>query len=220
MIVTGRKVVWGVVVFAAVTGARVLAQQPGAARGGVPDVDAASIVLADISGDWNSVNNEHQPHRVPGPDVTAGALLVALARLNGAGAQAPSGVWFGTWALDVASSTFGPEGSPYKRGTRRIEPAGAGSVAIVDEQVRVRGGILHFEWTGRFDGVDYPVEGVEIALTAAYRCADDRTCDLVQKIDGEVAATARVTISPDGKVLTIVGSSTAGSRIRLIYDKQ
>ena len=59
--------------------------------------------------------------------------------------------------------------------------------------VRNRGGITHLEWTGKFDGNDYPVQGVELVLTNAYRRVDDRTYELIQKIDGEVVATARLT---------------------------
>jgi hypothetical protein len=85
--------------------------------------------------------------------------------------------------------------------------------------VRSRGGITHVEWTGKFDGMDYPVQGVELVLTNAYRRVDDRTCELIQKIDGEVVATARLVLSPDGKTITTVNSSrTAGATT--IYDKE
>ena len=36
---------------------------------------------------------------------------------------------------------------------------------------------MHLEWTGKFDGNDYPVQGVEVVLTNAYRRVDDRTYD-------------------------------------------
>jgi hypothetical protein len=135
-------------------------------------------------------------------------------------AQTPSSIWFGAWTLNVALSTFGPAGSPYKRGTRTIRPAGDGAVTIVDDQVRIRGGILHLEWTGKFDGRDYSVQGAETALTVAYRCSGERTCDLIQRIDGDVVATARVTISPDGRVLTTTAVGTAGGRATLIYERR
>ena len=59
--------------------------------------------------------------------------------------------------------------------------------------MRSRGGILHLEWIGKFDGNDYPVQGVEVVLTSAYRRVDDRTWELRQKIDGEPVATVRFT---------------------------
>ena len=86
-------------------------------------------------------------------------------------------LWFGVWQLKVAaSSSSGPP--PYKRATRRIEPSERG-VRIVDDLVRPRGGVVHLEWIGRFDGLDYPVQGAEVVLTNAYRGRDDRTCELV-----------------------------------------
>ena len=85
--------------------------------------------------------------------------------------------------------------------------------------VRSRGGITHLEWTGKFDGKDYPVQGVELVLTNAYRRVDDRTYDLIQKIDGEVVATSRLTMSPDGKTITTVNSSRTASATT-VYDRQ
>jgi hypothetical protein len=141
---------------------------------------------------------------------------IALAATAGPAAQTPP-AWFGTWKLNVARSTFSPQ-PPYKRATRRIEPS-AGAITIVDDLVRSRGGILHLEWTGMLDGVDYPVQGVEIVLTNAYRRVNDRAWELTQKIDGEVVATARLAISPDGRTLTTVTSSRTGNATT-VYDKQ
>ena len=85
--------------------------------------------------------------------------------------------------------------------------------------VRSRGGITHLEGTGKFDGKDYPVQGVELVLTSAYRRVDDRTYELIQKIDGEVAATSRLTMSPDGKTITTINvSRTAGATT--VYDRE
>ena len=71
-------------------------------------------------------------------------------------------LWLGVWKLNVARSSFsGPP--PYKRATRSIEPSERG-VRIVDDLVRPRGGVVHLEWIGRFDGLDYPVQGVEVVL--------------------------------------------------------
>jgi len=149
--------------------------------------------------------------------VLIGAMLSAfLTRPEVSAGQAPTS-WFGTWRLNVARSTLGPE-SPYRRGSRRIEPS-EGGITIIDDVVRSRGGILHLEWSGRLDGLDYPVQGVEVVLTDAYRRLDDRTWELVQKTDGAVAAAARLAISSDGKTITVVTSSKTGSATT-IYERQ
>jgi hypothetical protein len=129
------------------------------------------------------------------------------------GAQSTA-VWFGVWKLNVARSSYASGTPPYKRATRRIEPSERG-VRIVDDLVRHRGGVLHLEWIGRFDGLDYPVQGVEAVLSNAYRCQDGRTCELVQKLDGEVVVTARLAISPDGKALTTVAAG-----FTTVYEKE
>jgi hypothetical protein len=144
------------------------------------------------------------------------AWQIALAPAGSLAAQTPAS-WFGTWQLNVGKSTFSPE-PPYKGARRRIE-ASDGGITIVDDLVRSRGGILHLEWTGKLDGLDYPVQGVEIVLTNAYRRVDDRTWALVQKMDGVIVATARLAISPDGKTLTTVTSSRTGNATT-VYEKQ
>ena len=126
--------------------------------------------------------------------------------------------WFGAWELNVARSSYSSGPPPYKRATRRIEPS-EGGVRIVDDLVRPRGGVVHLEWIGRFDGLDYPVQGAEVVLTNAYRCDADRTCELVQKLDGEVVVTARLTISPDGKVLTTVAAGQPAS-FTTVYERR
>jgi hypothetical protein len=141
---------------------------------------------------------------------------IVLALPGVAAAQTPTS-WFGVWKLNLARSTYSPGPPPFRRATRRIEGAGDG-IKITDDQIRSRGGVTHFEWSGKFDGVDYPVQGVELVLTNAYRRIDDRTLELIQKIDGQVVATARLLISPDGRTITTVNSSRTASATT-VYEK-
>jgi hypothetical protein len=143
------------------------------------------------------------------------AAVLALAGVLAAGQADPS--WFGIWALNLARSTYHPGPPPFRRATHRIERSGDG-IKITDDEVRSRGGVIHLEWTGKFDGIDYPVQGVELVLTNAYRRIDDRTYELIQKIDGEVVATARLQISADGRTITTVNSSRTASAIT-VYEK-
>jgi hypothetical protein len=148
----------------------------------------------------------------PGAAILAAVLLRAAAVTG----QIPP-AWTGTWTLDVARSSPGTGPARYRRGTRRIEASESG-VTIIDDLVQIRGGILHLEWTGKFDGLDYPVQGVEVVLTHAYRRVDDHTAALVQKIDGVVAATAQLAVSPDGRTLSITTSNARGNATS-IYTK-
>jgi len=70
--------------------------------------------------------------------------------------------------------------------------------------VGTRGGVTHMEWTGKLDGKDYPVQGVDYVLTNAYTPVDDHHYQIVIKVDGEIVATANVAVSADGKTLMTV----------------
>ena len=120
--------------------------------------------------------------------------------------------WIGVWTLSgILASNNATAPRLYTRGTRQIASSDS-TVTIVDDLVRVRGGVLHLEWTGTLDGRDYPVEGVEVYLTSAYRQIDDHTLELTQKVDGRPVVKARLVLSPDGKTITTTtmdGTTTA-----------
>jgi len=142
--------------------------------------------------------------------------LLALILLPGSfSAQTPA-PWYGTWTLRTAN----PQ---YKRITSRIEPREDG-LNVTYEMVGVRGGVTHMEWTGKFDGRDYPMQGVDSVLTNAYRKIDDRSYEIVIKIEGGVRATARVVVFPDGKTLQVVTQSSTASgqpvTTTAVYDRQ
>src|SRR5262245_1118834 len=82
--------------------------------------------------------------------------------------------WIGIWTLNLAKSTYSPTPPPFKRATRRIQQTDD-RITIVDDIVGSRGGIVHLEWTGKFDGNEYPIQGVDVVLTNAYRRIDDRS---------------------------------------------
>src|SRR5262249_26215163 len=108
--------------------------------------------------------------------------------------------WFGTWKLNPAKSTTNSD-ARFKRVTLKIEPWEDG-LKVTYDMVGTRGGVTHMEWTGKFDGKDYPIQGVEYFLTNAYSLLNDRSYQIVVKVDEAIAATTTVIISPDGKTLT------------------
>src|SRR5262245_59448531 len=124
-------------------------------------------------------------------------IIFCLSLMFAPDAAAP---WFGTWKLNPTKSTTASDGR-YKRVLTKIEPWDDGLKVIYD-MVVVRGGITHMEWTGKFDSKDYPIQGVDSVITNSYTRIDDHSYRIVLKIDGDVASTATVTISPDGKTLT------------------
>ena len=127
--------------------------------------------------------------------------------------------WIGVWTLSaILASNNSTAPRLYTRGTRHITSFDS-TVTIVDDLVRIRGGIVHLEWTGTLDGRDYPVEGVEVFLTSAYRQIDDHTIELTQKLDGHTVVKGRLVLSADGKTITTTttdGTTTATT----VYSKR
>src|SRR5262245_6002263 len=119
---------------------------------------------------------------------TAGVVLTLTWTLGVAPTVAQAAPWVGTWRLDPARSTRGSS-SPYKRVTLTIEPAGDG-LRVLYDMVGNRGGVTHLEWTGRFDGQDYAVQGADTVLTNAYRRQDDRSYAIEVKVEGNPVASA------------------------------
>jgi hypothetical protein len=139
------------------------------------------------------------------------SLAFALLAARGAAADQDGGVpdsWLGAWRLNAARSDYGSAPAPYKRAGYRIERTGDGFRVIYD-MVHPRGGTTHLEWTGRMDGRDYALQGLDQVITYAYTLAGAGACDVVVKIDGRVAARSRVTVSPDGRTMT-TRTMTAG----------
>jgi hypothetical protein len=126
---------------------------------------------------------------------------MAVALIVATPSAQPQAPWFGTWQqVPPSKPWFDPW--PYQKVTLRIEPSNDG-LRVVYDLVRRRGGIAHMEWTGRFDGRDYPVQGVDYVLTNAYRKFSDRNYEIVVKVDGRVAAVATAVVSPDGRTLNV-----------------
>jgi len=109
--------------------------------------------------------------------------------------------WLGTWhQIPPATKWFAPW--PYQQVILRIEPLNDG-LRVVYDMVRRRGGITHMEWSGRFDGRDSPVQGVDYVLTNAYRKLSERSYEITVKVDGRVAAIATTVVAPDGRTLKV-----------------
>jgi hypothetical protein len=114
--------------------------------------------------------------------------------------------WFGVWHLDATESIYDPGPIPYRRGTWRIERADT-DIKMVYDLIGVRGGVTHMEWTGRFDGQPYLLQGTDAVVAYAYTIVDPRNLDLVVTLDGVPAVRGRASLSPDGR--TIVATTTS-----------
>jgi hypothetical protein len=83
---------------------------------------------------------------------------------------------------------------------------------------------MHNEWTGKFDGKDYPVKGDANSDMRSYTKIDDRTLGFNVKKGGKVTTSGRIVVSAGGKSRTVTASGTdpAGKKIHTtsVYDKQ
>jgi hypothetical protein len=127
----------------------------------------------------------------------------------------------GTWKLNEAKSKV-PAAAP-KNNTVVYEAVGDNLKVTVDG-TDAAGKPSHNEWTGKFDGKDYPLTGDASAGTRSYKKIDDRTTELTNKKDGKVTATGRIVISADGKsrTVTVSGTDPSGKKVEYtaVYDKQ
>ena len=127
----------------------------------------------------------------------------------------------GTWKLNEAKSKIGP-GLP--KNLTVVYAAAGDSIKSTIDGVDGQGKPTHNEWTGKFDGKDYPVTGDPNSDTRAIKQTDDRTLEVSVKKGGKVTLTGHAVVSADGKTrtLTISGTDAAGKKVETtaVYDKQ
>jgi hypothetical protein len=127
----------------------------------------------------------------------------------------------GTWKLNEAKSKI-PAG--FMKNSTVVYEAQGDSVKVTTDGTDKDGKPMHTEWTGKFDGKDYPLTGDPNADTRSYTKVDERTLTLANKKDGKVTTSGRVEVSADGKsrTLTVSGVGASGKKVtsKAVYDKQ
>lgn len=127
-----------------------------------------------------------------------------------------------TWKLNVAKSKYSPGPAP-KSSTLKIESQKDG-VKVSLNSVNAEGQPVHFDYTAKFDGKDYPVTGWATADQVSVKRIDENTMESVMKKGGKIVSTTRSVISKDGKTRTSTqkGKNAQGQDTNntLVYDKQ
>jgi hypothetical protein len=127
----------------------------------------------------------------------------------------------GTWKLNEAKSKI-PAGA--SKNLTVVYEAQGDSIKCTVDGVDGQGKPTHNEWTGKFDGKDYPVTGDPNSDTRAIKQVDTHTSDLTVKKGGKVTITGKAAVSADGKTRTVTlsGTDAAGKHIEstAVYDKQ
>jgi len=127
----------------------------------------------------------------------------------------------GTWKLNEAKSKVAAGAT---KNTTVIYEAAGDSVKITVDGITGDGKPVHHEWTGKYDGKDYPVTGDPTGDMRSYRKTGDRTLEFTGKKDGKVTVTGHVAVSKDGKnrkvTATVTDSSGKKVTSSAFYDKQ
>ena len=135
--------------------------------------------------------------------------------------MAAEDVHMGTWKLDEAKSKIGA-GAP--KNTTVVYVAAGDSIKVTVDGVDADGKPSHNEWTGKFDGKDYPVSGDPTADTRSYKKINAHTLELTNKKDGKVVVTGKITVSADGKTRTVTtsGMDSKGKKVNStgVYNKE
>jgi hypothetical protein len=127
----------------------------------------------------------------------------------------------GTWKLNEAKSKIA---SGMMKNTTVVYEAAGDSVKVTTDGTAPDGTAAHSEWTGKFDGKDYPVTGDPTSDARSYKQMGPRTLRLTVKKGGKVTASGTIVVSRDGKTRTVTlsGKNPQGKRVTsmAVYDKQ
>jgi len=149
------------------------------------------------------------------------ALAFCVAACAASFASDASDANVGTWKLNEAKSKI-PAGM--SKNISVVYTAEGDSYKAVVDGVDGSGKPTHNEWTGKFDGKDYPVTGDPTADTRAIKKVDDSHYELTNKKDGKATTTGTITFSADGKTRTLVthGTDAKGKKVSAtsVFDKQ
>jgi len=131
-------------------------------------------------------------------------------------------VFVGTWKLDVAKSKYSPGATP-KSQTAKLD-AVSGGMSVVSDRVEANGEKVHFQWTAKFDGKDYPVKGDATRDNVAVKKIDDYTLEITNKKGGKVTTTIKAVYAKDGRsrVETVTGTNAKGEKVNnvTVWSKQ
>jgi hypothetical protein len=129
------------------------------------------------------------------------ALLLVVGKHLAAQSQASPDLWSGTRHLAIAKSTFVAGPAPKER-IFVIDATDKGIKATVSG-TQADGTSLTFSYTAKFDGKFYPVTGRGPADSVSFRRVNTQRLETTQKTGTKVQATSILTLSRDGRVVTL-----------------
>ena len=148
-------------------------------------------------------------------------VMTLVLCLVGAAVCLAQDVQMGTWKLNEAKSKFAPG---VTKNNRVVVEATGDNVTVTVDGTDKDGKATHNEWTGKFDGKDYPVTGDPNSDARSLTKIDDHTLGLNVKKGGKTTITGRIVVSADDKSRTVTTSGTdaKGKKVSstAVYDRQ
>ena len=133
-------------------------------------------------------------------------------------AQSPQ---MGTWKLNEAKSKI-PAGMV--KNSTVIYAADGDNVKVTTDGTGSDGKPMHTEWTGKFDGKEYPLTGDPTADSRSYKTVNEHELEIASKKSGKETNKGKVVVSKDGKTRTLhmTANDAAGKKVSGVsmYDKQ
>jgi hypothetical protein len=148
--------------------------------------------------------------------VSALALFAAVAVC-----YAAADAFIGSWKLNEAKSKVS---AGMTKNTMVVYTVAGDSVKVTTDGTDGDGKPLHTEWTGKYDGKDYPATGDPTTDTRAYTKVGTHTLSITSRKNGKVVNTIRVVVSADGKTRTVTTTATDAKGMKSVstsvYDRQ
>ncbi len=127
----------------------------------------------------------------------------------------------GTWKLNETKSKITPG---TLKNTQVVYSSMFGQVKVKSDGIDANGKPSHVEWSGKFDGKDYPVSGDPNSDARSYTKINDRTLMTAAKKNGKVTVRGKIVVSADGKTRTVTldGTTPKGKKFKnvAVYNKQ
>jgi len=108
--------------------------------------------------------------------------------------------FLGKWVMDPDQSQFTPGPGPFDRSM--IFEMKNGGLHNLTSTKNANGGTTIIEYTAKFDGADYPIDGTGLD-TVSIKRDDPNTIERTGKVRHMPSETCMMKVSPDGKTLTM-----------------
>ncbi len=120
----------------------------------------------------------------------------------------------GTWKLNEDKSKFS-EGAA--KSTMVVYEAVGDSVKVTIDGISGDGKPTHTEWTGKFDGKDYPSTGDPNSDARSYTKVNAHTLKFKLKSGDKVTLSGTIVTATDGKSRTVTASGTSADGKKVSY---